>query len=77
MADASGSSPVACSSSRAQRSSSPAGTVAPSGVARGLPEVDAGLDGVAVDLGQLLVGELEVAERAEAVLELLDAYGRR
>src|SRR6476661_4011174 len=43
--------------------------------ARGLPEVDAALDGVLVDRVELLLREVEVVERAEAVLELTDRRG--
>ena len=46
-------------------------------LARRRPEVDAGVDRVLVDLGELVVGEVEVVERAEAVLELRDAARRR
>src|SRR5207248_11721193 len=41
--------------------------------ARGGPDVDAGLDGVAVDRGQFVVGEAGVAGRGEVLLELRDA----
>src|SRR5690349_24459419 len=44
-------------------------------VARGLPQVDTGVDGVPVDLRELLGAELEVLHGIEAVVELLD--GRR
>src|SRR5689334_15971800 len=73
VAAGSGSRPEPSSSARVQRSSSTAGTV--SAVAGRLPEVDAGLDRVAVDRGQLVVREVEVVERAEAVLELRHAAG--
>src|SRR6187397_497059 len=42
-----------------------------SGVARRLPQVDAGVDRVPVDLGELLGGELQVLDGVEAVVELL------
>jgi hypothetical protein len=51
------------------------GTAASSLAARGLPEVDAGVDGVLVDLAQLVVGEVQALERAERVVELGDARG--
>src|SRR5918993_1273181 len=40
-----------------------------------LPEVDVALDRVSVDLGELVVVEVEPLERAQAVVELLDAAG--
>src|SRR5918993_2027746 len=40
-----------------------------------LPEVDVALDRVPVDLGELVVVEVEPLERAQAVVELLDAAG--
>ena len=43
--------------------------------ARRRPEVHAALDGVAVDRLELVRGELEAADRAEAVLELRDGAG--
>src|SRR5262245_8735925 len=56
-------------SSRGSRRRAPRRSVA----ARSLPEVDAALGGVAVDLGQLLVRETEILQRAERIVELLDA----
>src|SRR3954453_23416985 len=41
--------------------------------ARRRPEVDAGVDGVLVDLAQLVVGEVELVERGDVLLELLHA----
>src|SRR4051812_13142987 len=39
------------------------------------PEVDAGLDGVPLDLGKLVVAELQLVGRGEVVVELPDAAG--
>ena len=44
-----------------------------SGVARGGPEVDRSLLGVAVDVGELLGVEVQALERREVLLELRDA----
>lgn len=38
-----------------------------------LPQVDAGIHGVLVDLGQLLVGQVEPVQGTQVLLELLDA----
>ena len=45
----------------------------PLGVARLRPDVDAGVDREAVDLGELVGAEVEVVERAQRVVELGDA----
>jgi hypothetical protein len=42
-------------------------------VARGGPDVDAGRVGVALDLRQLVVGEVEPVERGDVLLQLLGA----
>ena len=44
-------------------------------VARACPEVDAGVDGVLVDGGELVGAELQVVQGAEVLLELADAAG--
>src|SRR6266508_6149640 len=42
-------------------------------LARGRPQVDAAVDGVPVDLFDLVAGEGQVRERPDVLLELLDA----
>src|SRR5690606_5521649 len=49
--------------------------VAGSGIRAPLPQVDAGVHGVLVDGRELLVGEVQVVDRAEGVVELGDARG--
>ena len=39
------------------------------------PQVDAGIRGVPVDLGEFVGGEVQVVQRAEVLVELLDAGG--
>src|SRR4051794_34917734 len=47
----------------------------PSVLARRLPQVDAGVDRVPVDFLQLVGGEVELVQRPQAVLQLLDRTG--
>src|SRR5439155_9323585 len=46
-----------------------------SGSGGGAPQVDAALDGVAVNVGELIVDEIEVVEGSDVLLELGDAAG--
>src|SRR5205085_3429180 len=46
-----------------------------SGSGGGTPQVDAALDGIAVNVGELILGEIEVVEGGDVLLELGHAAG--